>query len=194
MKFDFQQNLEERLAKPEYNTEINLDDIVDKMNYPTTPPKLKDLKKYIHVFSKETLEMDSVLTQQQMFEDLDQFKFLIQYIYSGYKVLGVTFFKNAFKKLSDFIEKTPQTTKEEFANQINLSLEGLNDNHFSIIPCKGVRLRPLTIQGKRKTYLNSTFNITKKDGAYYIDGKKVVAINAMLPIYEIIFFISITFP
>ena len=30
MRFDFEKNLQERLAKPEYNTEINLDEIVKK--------------------------------------------------------------------------------------------------------------------------------------------------------------------
>ena len=83
MKFDFEENLKERLNKPEYNAEISLDEILKKVKYPSTPPSLEDLKKYVHAFSKETLPMEAVLTKKQMLEDLEQFKFLIKFIYSG---------------------------------------------------------------------------------------------------------------
>lgn len=177
MKFDFEENLKERLEKPEYNTEISLDEILKKVKYPSTPPSLEDLKKFVHAFSKETIPMEAVLTKEQMLEDLEQFKFLIKYIYSGYKVLGEDFFEQGFNKLSKFIENNPTANKEEFSKQINLALEGLNDNHFSIHPVRGVVLRPLAIQGRCKTYLSSQFDITKKENNYYLNGKKILTIN-----------------
>lgn len=42
MKFDFEENLKERLEKPEYNTEISLDEILKKVKYPSTPPSLEN--------------------------------------------------------------------------------------------------------------------------------------------------------
>ena len=177
MKFNFEKNLQQRLAKPEYNTDINIDEVLQKVEYPTTPPSLEDLKKYIHIFCEETLPMEAILTQRQMLEDFNQFKFLIQYVYSGYKVIGEKFFENAFHKLSAFIESHQTATKEEFAKEIYLSLEGLEDNHFSITPYKGVCFRPLAIRGRLKTYINSKYNITKSDKDFFMSDRKIVSIN-----------------
>ena len=177
MKFGFEKNFEERQSSNIYNSELEMKDYFDKFKYESGAITLEDMKKYINLFETDYPNPEEKISQAQMLEDFDQFKFLVKNVYVAYKLFGEEVFNEVFAKLEYFINTHKTAKIDEFADAICLSLANIKDMHLSIRCERNKFKKPATIGGVIKTYFNKDIEIVKNGQDFYFDGKKIKSIN-----------------
>lgn len=177
MKFDLKKNFENRKINENITNE-KWNDLMKIFDYSNQSMTKEEIKKWVDC-SSPTFRTEE-LSQNEMFEDFEQIKFLIKNLYIGYKIFGEDFFEKSFSKIEKFIHSHTVLTPEEFCQAIADSFSGIKDAHFSIRADNQHWHRPAELT-KERTYYNITNLIEKEKDEFYLNGHKIILINGKEP-------------